>query len=89
MTDAKTIAAPDWLSLRGGELRRGGGDGIWLVLLAGAPQYRLEVRPAKGKSTCAVVQSNNGRRLDKGNDYPDASAALTGGLDELRQALGW
>jgi hypothetical protein len=89
MTDRKIIAAPDWLELRNGEFRRGVVEGSWLVLFSGSPQYRLETRPAKGKFTCAVVQSNNGRRIDKGIEYPDANAALAGGLDELRQALGW
>jgi hypothetical protein len=88
MTDTKTIAAPEWLTLHSGELHHGV-NGSWLVLLGGTPQYRLEMRPAKGKFTCAVVQMNNGRRLDKGAEYPDAAAALAGGLDELRQALGW
>jgi hypothetical protein len=88
MTDTKSIAAPDWLKLHNGELHRGV-NGSTLVLLGGTPQYRLEVRPAKGKFTCLVVQSNNGRRVDKGVEYADAPAALAGGLDELRQALGW
>ena len=88
MTDTKSIAAPEWLALRGGELQRGL-NGSTFVLLGGTPQYRLEVRPAKGKFTCLVVQSNNGRRVDKGAEYADGAAALAGGLDELRQALGW
>jgi hypothetical protein len=81
--------APDWLTRHGGELRPGLSDATWLVLLDGEPQYRLSVAPAKGQFTCAVVQTVNGKRLDKGLEYPDVSAALAGGLEELRQALGW
>jgi hypothetical protein len=79
----------EWLTRHGGELRHGPGMFNCTVLLDGSPQYQLTVVPAKGKSTCAVVQTVNGKRLDKGVEYPDEGAALVGGLDELRQVLGW
>lgn len=82
-------AAPDWLSLHGGELRRGLDSFSWSILLDGSPNYRLTITPALGKFTCVVSQSNNGKRLDAGVNYPDTDAALTGGLDELRRVLGW
>src|SRR5207244_1883129 len=66
MTNALTFTTPDWLALHGGELRRGLDEFTWLVLLGGAPQYRLDIRPAKGKFMCAVMQTVNGRRLDRG-----------------------
>ncbi len=81
-------STPDWLTRHGGELRPGSSESTWFVLLNG-PQYQLTVVPAKGKFTCAVVQTVNGKRLDKGVEYPDPGAALSGGLDELRQVLGW
>ena len=83
-----TSAQPDWLTRRQGELRAGV-SGTWLVVLSTSQQYKLDVRPAQGKFTCVILQSNNGRRLDKAAEYADAGAALQGGLDELRQALGW
>jgi hypothetical protein len=59
------------------------------VTLDGTPQYRLDALPAKGRFTCAVVQTNNGKRLDGGKDYATREAALAGGLEELRERLGW
>lgn len=90
MTPTATSATtPDWLSLHGGELRRGLDDFNWLVMLAGSPLYRLFIAPAKGKFTCVVKQSVNGKRVDKGAEYASAADALAGGLEELRQYLGW
>ena len=82
-------ATPDWLTLRGGELRRGLDDFNWMLLLDGSPVYRLFITPAKGRFTCVVKQSVNGRRIDKGADYATPAEALAGGLAELRQYLGW
>jgi hypothetical protein len=58
-------------------------------LLSGSPQYRLDVIPAKGRFTCAVTQSVNGKRLDPGTDHVTAEEALQAGLHKLREALGW
>jgi hypothetical protein len=84
-----TETTPEWLVNRGGELRRGVNRETWLVLLDGSPNYLLFVTPAKGKFTCVVTQTNNGKRLDKALEYPGIEAALAGGLEELRQVLGW
>jgi hypothetical protein len=36
------------------------------------------------------MQSVNARRVDDGKgNYPTADAALAGGLEQLRAALGW
>jgi hypothetical protein len=83
------LTAPDWLTRRGGSLQPGLGPGTVFVLFAGGPQYRIEVRPAAGKFTSAIIQTVNGRRLDDGTTYPTAEAALAGGLEQLRIALGW
>jgi hypothetical protein len=82
------MTTPDWLAAHDGRLVKGLGD-TWLVEIGGEPQVRLETLPAKGQFTCAIVQTNNGRRLDEGKVYPTAEAALAGGLDELRAELGW
>ena len=84
-----TATIPDWLATRSGDLRPGVDSDIWLVLLDGSPQYKLIVAPAKGQFTCAIVQANNGRRLDKGTIYPSTEAAMHGGLAALRDILGW
>ena len=80
---------PHWIALHGGELRRGLNDHTWLVLLSSMQEYAAVITPAAGKFTCAVTQRNNGKRLDKGTAYPTAETALQGGLEELKQALGW
>ena len=83
------MTAPDWLTARNGGLRPGLADNVVLVILDGHPQWRLDALPARGKYTVAVVQTNNGKRLDEGKEYPTREAALAGGLEELRARLGW
>ncbi|HEX3148854.1 MAG TPA: hypothetical protein VHR66_12305 [Gemmataceae bacterium] len=83
------MTAPDWLSTRDGGLAKGLSDRTLMVTLNGHPQWRLDAGPAKGKFTCAVMQTNNGQRLDTGKEYPTQEAALAGGLEELRAKLGW
>jgi hypothetical protein len=83
------IATPDWLKERGGDLAPAYDRRTWLVLLNGSPQYKLTPVPANGRFSCQVVQTVNGKRLDKGATYPTAEDAVRGGLEELRAALGW
>jgi hypothetical protein len=83
------MTPPEWLSTRDGGLNAGLNNRTWLVMLSGHPQYRLVATPARGKFTCVVTQTNNGKRLDAGADYPSLENALKGGLDELRAKLGW
>ena len=68
------MEAPDWLKARDGSLKPGVNGHVVLVMVGGQPQYRLEARPAAGKSTCVVSQTVNGRRLDDGTTYPTAGA---------------
>lgn len=82
-------SVPDWLSLRDGTLRGGLSSDTLFVVLAGQPLYRLDARPARNQFACAVTQTVSGQRLDDAAGYPTADAALTGGLDQLRQKLGW
>ena len=83
------MTVPDWLTTRDGSLKPGLSDSVVFVLVGGRPLYRLEVRPAAGKYSCAIVHTVNGHRLDDGTTYPTADAALTGGLEQLRNKLGW
>jgi hypothetical protein len=83
------MTTPDWLAARGGALAKGLSDRTWNVTIAGEPLYRLDILPAKGQFTCAIVQTNNSRRLDGGKIDPTPDAALAGGLEELRTFLGW
>ncbi len=83
------MTAPDWLTARNAGLAKGLKDGTLIVMLNCQPQWRLDAVPAKGKFTCVVLQTNNGKRLDAGKEYPTQEAAWAGGLEELRAKLGW
>jgi len=83
------LTAPEWLVRRGGDVRLGSVGDSWLVLVAGEPQYRLVPVPADGKYSCQVIQTVNGKRLDKGGVFASPDEACRGGLEDLRQALGW
>jgi hypothetical protein len=79
----------DWLSARNGGLSEGINGRSLVVTVDGEPMWRLEAVPAKGQLTCAIVETNSGKRLDEGKEYPTREAALAGGLEELRAKLGW
>jgi hypothetical protein len=83
-----SVATPDWLAKRGGELRPHvlGGS---MVVFDHQPQYLLAPLPVAGKFGCGVTQTINGRRLDGKEIFPTADDAIRGGLEELRKALGW
>jgi hypothetical protein len=83
------MTPPDWLTKHGGTLKLSSDGRTWYVLFAGQPQYALDVVPAAGKFTCRVKQTNNGQRLDKAAPVATTTEALAGGLEELRQTLGW
>ena len=84
-----TLTTPDWLTQRGVRLQASKDGQSWLVYLDVEPQYLLLVVPVKGQYGCRITQTINGRRLDGGATYASLDAALHGGLDELRKALGW
>lgn len=83
------VTAPDWLTKHGGELRASADDCSWMVYFAGKLQYVIVPTPAGGKHACKVTQTNNGKRLDNGVTYPSLEDAACGGLDDLRNAMGW
>jgi hypothetical protein len=58
-------------------------------MLEDKPQYLLTPVPVAGKYGCEVRQTVNGRRLESAGTYASADAALSGGLEDLRKALGW
>ena len=84
------MKVPDWLAARSGALEPGVRPETTFVVLEGNPQYKLEVRPAAGTFACAVSNTVNGKRLDDPKaTYATADAAVIGGLEQLRTALGW
>jgi hypothetical protein len=84
-----SMTVPDWLTKRDGTLKPGIRDGVLFVMVGGKPLYRLDVRPAGGKFVCAVVQTVNGKQIGDDTSYATADAALAGGLEQLRNKLGW
>ncbi|MCI0703540.1 MAG: hypothetical protein L0241_20865 [Planctomycetia bacterium] len=84
------MTVPDWLQARGGSLKPGVMPETTFALIDGQPLYKLEVRPATGKFTCAVSATVNGKRYDDPKTtFPTPESALAGGLEQLRSALGW
>ena len=84
------LAVPDWLKLHDGSLKPGVCPETSFVMVGGQPLYKLEVRPTTGLFACAVTHTVNGKRLDDAKTtYPSAAAAVSGGLEQLRNALGW
>jgi len=84
------LPAPEWLKARDGSLKPGIRPETLFVMVGSQPLYKLEVRPATGRHACAVSATVNGKRLDDAQaTYPTADAAVAGGLDQLRAALGW
>ncbi|MHB1422540.1 MAG: hypothetical protein ACYC3I_04960 [Gemmataceae bacterium] len=84
-----TVTTPDWLTQRGVHLQQSKNSESWLVYLDKEPQYLLMAVPVKGQYGCRITQTINGRRFDGSATYASVEAALQGGLEELRRALGW
>lgn len=84
-----TLAPPAWLTLRQGSLKPTYDGRSWAVVFDDEPQYVLTPIPTQGKHGVRVLQSINGKQLPCGAVYPSEQEALTGGLEELRQLLGW
>jgi hypothetical protein len=83
------VTAPDWLTHREGKLVAGGDGRSAAIYFRGEPNYLLKVVPVTGRFGCEVVQTINGRRLERGGPYPSVDDAFRGGLEDLRTAMGW
>lgn len=83
------MTAPDWLLRHTGDLKLASDDRTWHVLFGHEPQYALWTTPVAGKFGCDIRQNNNGRRLECSGQFATPEEALRGGLEALRQALGW
>jgi hypothetical protein len=83
------MTTPDWLARHDGSLRQAPDGRTWLVFFDGGPHYKLTPTPAEGRHTSIIKQTENDKRIDKGQTYATADEALRGGLDELRAYLGW
>jgi hypothetical protein len=58
-------------------------------MLDDQPLYALVTVPVAGKFGCAIIQTNNGKRLETSSTAASAEEALRLGLEEVRKALGW
>jgi hypothetical protein len=83
------VATPDWVKMRGGELKASSDGNAVAFYLNGTPLYVLTPIPARGKFACKIQETINGHRLDKDITYNSPADALAGGLIQLREALGW
>ena len=83
------MTAPAWLAQRGGTVKLGSDGNNWYVVLNDQPSYRLTAVPAGGKFSCAIRQTNNGKRIESQGIFPTADEAIQAGLEDLRKALGW
>jgi hypothetical protein len=83
------LAAPDWLTRRGGEVRLNPDRHSWTVYFDRQPQYELTPVPVTGRHGCKITQTINGRLVDGTGTYATADEALRGGLEDVRKALGW
>jgi hypothetical protein len=80
---------PDWLARHGGSLKPVANGPGYYVYFDREPQYFILPRPAAGRYACEVAQSINGKRFEKNRTYATAEEAVRGGLEDLREALGW
>jgi hypothetical protein len=83
------MVEPEWLTRRGGSLRRGNAGATWFVIIDGKPLYRLTPVPVEGRFGCTVTQTNNGRRIPGDSIADSEEAAVQTGLGDLGKALGW
>jgi hypothetical protein len=83
------VVIPDWLSKREAKLDKGPDPQTWFVSFNHQIQYVLAAVPVAGKFGCTITQSINGKRVESPRTYEKADEAINGGLEELRQCLGW
>ena len=84
-----SLTVPDWLARHDGALKPGIDGNSCVVLFANLPQYALVPKPAAGQFACEIIQTINGKRLECPGTFATRDQALQGGLEALRQALGW
>ena len=83
------MTAPDWLTQRGGSLKLGSDGKTWFALIAGQPNYSLVASPVTGQFGCTIRQTINGQRVESTGKFATKDEAIHGGLEDLRNVLGW
>ena len=80
---------PDWLKARNGELKSSSAWPGAFVYFGQEPQYEVAVVPVKGQFGCRIVQSINGKPIACPGVFATPDEAIRGGLEVLRNYLGW
>ena len=89
MTTMTLPATPDWLQLRGGELRLGYDGHTVYVLIEGEPLYELVPIPVTAQHGCRITATVNGKPIACNAVCATVEEALRAGLEDLRKTLGW
>ena len=89
MDTSMALAAPEWLTRRGGSLKAGSDGHTCYLMLNDQPLYAVVPMPVKGKIGCAIIQTNNGKRMEITSTAGSPEDALRLGLEEVRKTLGW
>jgi hypothetical protein len=79
----------DWLQVRQAEIKPSANGQSWLLYQGGQFLYAIVALPADGQYTNKIMESNNGNQIQKGKIFSTSLEALNGGLEELREYLGW
>jgi hypothetical protein len=83
------LPVPEWLSRRGGTVKVASDGQTRLVMLDGAPQFSVVPRPVGGKVGCFILQTNSGQPVASTSTAATPEEAVTAGLEDLRNFLGW
>ena len=83
------VTTPDWLARHAGELRSNPDGQSYAVYFGPEPEYVLHPFPVQGRYGCRVKQTINGKHLESGTAHATPDDAVRGGLEDLRNALGW
>lgn len=83
------VTTPEWIARRDGSLKLGSDNTTWYLLFGTRPHYSLTSVPAQGKFTCAIRQTENGKRIESPRVHATSEEAIQGGLQDLGKDLGW
>ena len=83
------LTAPEWLALRGGDLKLGSDKSTWYVYFGADPEYAVNARPLGDRFGFIIRQTINGKILESDLKFASAEEAIQAGLEELRKELGW
>ncbi len=83
------MTEPKWLSIRNAEIKTSANGQSWLLYQGGQFLWVIGVIPADGKYSNKIMDSINGKQIQKGMVFGTEQEALESGLLELKAHLGW